>query len=234
MIGACCKIDLLPPEVGNAMTTTMQLEEMRRNYATRSLDLSDLDANPFAQFDHWMREAIETQVIEPNAMTLATADGSGRPAVRTVLLKGFDERGFVFYSNYESAKARDLAANSKVALLFPWLALERQVSAMGSAQKIPAAESLKYFLSRPRESQIGAWASRQSEVISTRALLETKFAEMKARFANGDIPLPDQWGGYRVTPQSFEFWQGRPSRLHDRFRYTLQSDGSWTIARLMP
>ena len=216
------------------MTTTVQLEEMRRNYATRSLDLSDLDANPFAQFDHWMREAIETQVIEPNAMTLATADGSGRPAVRTVLLKGFDERGFVFYSNYESAKARDLAANSKVALLFPWLALERQVSARGSAQKISAAESLKYFLSRPRESQIGAWASRQSEVISTRALLESKFAEMKARFANSEIPLPDQWGGYRVTPQSFEFWQGRPNRLHDRFRYTLQSDGSWTIARLMP
>lgn len=216
------------------MTTTMQLEEMRRNYAARSLDLPDLDANPFAQFDHWMREAIETQVIEPNAMTLATADASGRPAVRTVLLKGFDERGFVFYTNYESAKARDLAANSKVALLFPWLALERQVSAMGSAQKISAAESLKYFLSRPRESQIGAWASRQSEVISTRALLETKFAEMKARFANGGIPLPDQWGGYRVTPYSFEFWQGRPNRLHDRFKYTLQPDGSWSIARLMP
>ncbi|GBL38207.1 pyridoxine/pyridoxamine 5'-phosphate oxidase, partial [Anaerolineaceae bacterium] len=128
------------------MTTTLQLEEMRRNYAARSLDLPDLDANPFAQFDRWMREAIETQVIEPNAMTLATADGTGRPAVRTVLLKGFDERGFVFYSNYESAKARDLAANSKVALLFPWLALERQVSARGIAQKISAAESLKYFL----------------------------------------------------------------------------------------
>ena len=216
------------------MTTTMQLAEMRRNYAARALDLADLDANPFAQFDNWMREAIETQVIEPNAMTLATADAAGRPAVRTVLLKGFDERGFVFYSNYESAKARDLAANPKVALLFPWLALERQVSAMGVAQKITAVESLKYFLSRPRESQIGAWASRQSEVISTRALLESKFAEMKARFANGEIPLPDQWGGYRVTPQSFEFWQGRPNRLHDRFKYTLQSDGSWTIARLMP
>lgn len=216
------------------MTTTLQLAEMRRNYAARALDLADLDANPFAQFDHWMREAIETQVIEPNAMTLATADAAGRPAVRTVLLKGFDERGFVFYSNYESAKARDLAANPKVALLFPWLALERQVSAMGVAQKITAVESLKYFLSRPRESQIGAWASRQSEVISTRALLESKFAEMKARFANGEIPLPDQWGGYRVTPQSFEFWQGRPNRLHDRFKYTLQSDGSWTIARLMP
>ena len=212
----------------------MQLAEMRRNYAARALDLADLDANPFAQFDHWMREAIETQVIEPNAMTLATADAAGRPAVRTVLLKGFDERGFVFYSNYESAKARDLAANPKVALLFPWLALERQVSAMGVAQKITAVESLKYFLSRPRESQIGAWASRQSEVISTRALLESKFAEMKARFANGEIPLPDQWGGYRVTPQSFEFWQGRPNRMHDRFKYTLQSDGSWTIARLMP
>ena len=216
------------------MTTTMQLAEMRRNYAARALDLADLDANPFAQFDHWMREAIETQVIEPNAMTLATADAAGRPAVRTVLLKGFDQRGFVFYSNYESAKARDLAANPKVALLFPWLALERQVSAMGIAQKITATESLKYFLSRPRESQIGAWASRQSEVISTRALLESKFAEMKARFVNGEIPLPDQWGGYRVTPQSFEFWQGRPNRLHDRFKYTLQSDGSWTIARLMP
>jgi len=216
------------------MTTTLQLAEMRRNYAARALDLADLDANPFAQFDHWMREAIETQVIEPNAMTLATADAAGRPAVRTVLLKGFDQRGFVFYSNYESAKARDLAANPKVALLFPWLALERQVSAMGVAQKITAVESLKYFLSRPRESQIGAWASRQSEVISTRALLESKFAEMKARFANGEIPLPDQWGGYRVTPQSFEFWQGRPNRLHDRFKYTLQSDGSWTIARLMP
>ena len=216
------------------MTTTMQLAEMRRNYAARALDLADLDANPFAQFDNWMREAIETQVIEPNAMTLATADAAGRPAVRTVLLKGFDERGFVFYSNYESAKARDLAANPKVALLFPWLALERQVSAMGIAQKITATESLKYFLSRPRESQIGAWASRQSEVISTRALLESKFAEMKARFVNGEIPLPDQWGGYRVTPQSFEFWQGRPNRLHDRFKYTMQSDGSWTIARLMP
>ena len=216
------------------MTTTMQLAEMRRNYAARALDLADLDANPFAQFDNWMREAIETQVIEPNAMTLATADAAGRPAVRTVLLKGFDERGFVFYSNYESAKARDLAANPKVALLFPWLALERQVSAMGVSQKITAVESLRYFLSRPRESQIGAWASRQSEVISTRALLESKFAEMKARFANGEIPLPDQWGGYRVTPQCFEFWQGRPNRLHDRFKYTLQSDGSWTIARLMP
>ncbi len=216
------------------MTTTLQLAEMRRNYAARALDLADLDANPFAQFDHWMREAIETQVIEPNAMTLATADAAGRPAVRTVLLKGFDQRGFVFYSNYESAKARDLAANPKVALLFPWLALERQVSAMGIAQKITATESLKYFLSRPRESQIGAWASRQSEVIATRALLESKFVEMKARFANGEIPLPDQWGGYRVTPQSFEFWQGRPNRLHDRFKYTLQSDGSWTIARLMP
>ena len=212
----------------------MQLAEMRRNYAARALDLADLDANPFVQFDHRMREAIETQVIEPNAMTLATADAAGRPAVRTVLLKGFDERGFVFYSNYESAKARDLAANPKVALLFPWLALERQVSAMGVSQKITAVESLKYFLSRPRESQIGAWASRQSEVIATRALLESKFAEMKARFVNGEIPLPDQWGGYRVTPQSFEFWQGRPNRLHDRFKYTLQSDGSWAIARLMP
>jgi len=207
---------------------------MRRNYAARSLDKGDLDASPFRQFDRWMREAIETLILEPNAMTLATVDAAGQPTARTVLLKGFDERGLVFYTNYESAKARDLAGNPRVACLFPWLPLERQVSVTGRVEKITTAESLKYFLSRPRDSQIGAWASRQSEVITTRSLLEQKFAEMRAKFAAGEIPLPSNWGGYRVTPATFEFWQGRPNRLHDRFCYTRQGDGSWKIERLMP
>jgi pyridoxamine 5'-phosphate oxidase len=212
----------------------MNLEELRRNYAARSLDLPDLQADPFGQFDRWMREAIETQLLEPNAMVLATVDASGQPWQRTVLLKGFDARSFVFYTNYESAKARHIAANGRVGLQFSWLPLERQVSVTGRAEKVSATESLKYFLSRPRDSQLGAWASRQSEVITTRALLEQKFAEMKAKFAQGEIPLPTNWGGYRVTPDSFEFWQGRPSRLHDRFRYTREADGRWDIARLMP
>jgi len=212
----------------------MNLEDMRRNYAARSLDLDDLNADPFTQFDFWMREAIETEILEPNAMSLATADASGRPNLRTVLLKGFDERGLVFYTNYESSKARDIAANPRVALSFTWLPLERQIIMRGTVQKISATESLKYFLSRPRDSQIGAWASRQSEVISTRSVLETKFAEMKAKFMRGDVPLPDHWGGYRITPEIFEFWQGRPNRIHDRFRYQADAAGAWGIERLMP
>lgn len=212
----------------------MNLEEMRRHYAQRALDLGDLKPSPFAQFDLWMREAIETQVLEPNAMSLATVGADGQPTLRTVLLKGFDERGLVFYTNYESAKSRQIAGNPRVAVVFPWLPLERQVSITGRAAKISAAESLKYFLSRPRDSQIGAWASRQSEVITTRSLLEAKFAEMKAKFSAGEIPLPSHWGGYRITPETFEFWQGRPSRMHDRFRYTRQADGAWKIERLMP
>lgn len=212
----------------------MDLQELRRQYAARSLDRDDLDSDPFVQFDRWMREALEAQLLEPNAMSLATADASGRPALRTVLLKGFDHRGFVFYTNYESAKARDLEANDRVALLFPWLPLERQVVVTGRAARITAAESLRYFLSRPRDSQIGAWASRQSEVIATRSLLEQAFAEMKNRFAAGEVPLPGHWGGFRVAPASFEFWQGRPNRLHDRFRYLLGADGAWRVDRLMP
>lgn len=212
----------------------MNLDDMRRHYAQRSLDRADLNADPFAQFDLWMREAVASQLLEPNAMAIATVGAGGRPSQRTVLLKGFDERGFLFYTNYTSRKAREIAANPAVALLFQWLPLERQVSVTGRAEKISAAESLKYFLSRPRESQIGAWASQQSAVISNRSLLETKFAEMKAKFSAGEIPLPDAWGGYRVTPDSFEFWQGRPSRLHDRFVYEKQADASWNIARLMP
>lgn len=207
---------------------------MRRNYAGRSLDLADLHPDPFEQFDRWMREAIETQVLEPNAMSLATVSPGGAPSLRTVLLKGFDERGLIFYTNYTSNKARDLATNSQLALLFQWLPLERQVSVTGRAEKIPTAESLKYFLSRPHESQIGAWASRQSEVVSTRSLLEAKFAEMKAKFREGQVPLPGFWGGYRVAPATFEFWQGRTNRLHDRFVYRRQDDNRWQIERLMP
>jgi pyridoxamine 5'-phosphate oxidase len=215
-------------------TVPMNLEEMRRSYAQRSLDRDDLDSNPFVQFDRWMREAVETQLLEPNAMALATTGADGQPTLRTVLLKGFDERGFVFYTNYASTKARQIAGNAHVALLFAWLPLERQVAVTGRAEKISTGESLKYFLSRPRDSQIGAWASRQSEVITTRSLLEGKFAEMKAKFSRGEVPLPDFWGGYRVTPLTFEFWQGRPSRLHDRFQYAQQPDGAWRIERLMP
>ena len=212
----------------------VNLEELRRNYAGRSLDRADLQPDPYGQFDAWMREAIETELLEPNAMSLATVAPGGAPSLRVVLLKGFDARGFVFYTNYHSNKARDIAANPAVALLFSWLPLERQVSVTGRAEKISAAESLRYFLSRPRDSQLGAWASRQSEVITTRSLLETKFAEMKRKFLSGEVPLPDFWGGYRVTPATFEFWQGRPSRLHDRFRYARQPDDSWNIERLMP
>ena len=212
----------------------VNLEELRRNYAGRSLDRADLQPDPYGQFDAWMREAIETELLEPNAMSLATVAPGGAPSLRVVLLKGFDARGFVFYTNYHSNKSRDIAANPAVALLFSWLPLERQVSVTGRAEKISAAESLRYFLSRPRDSQLGAWASRQSEVITTRSLLETKFAEMKRKFLSGEVPLPDFWGGYRVTPATFEFWQGRPSRLHDRFRYARQPDDSWNIERLMP
>ena len=207
---------------------------MRRQYASRSLDLADLHADPFSQFDLWMREAIETELLEPNAMALATVSATGAPSVRTVLLKGFDARGLVFYTNYTSAKARDLAANTQVACLFQWLPLERQVSVRGRAEKISTAESLKYFLSRPHESQIGAWASQQSQVSTTRALLEEKFAEMKNKFQAGQVPLPEFWGGYRIVPQTFEFWQGRPSRLHDRFVYRQEAAQSWQINRLMP
>ncbi len=212
----------------------MNLSDLRRQYASRSLDRPDLQADPFAQFDLWMREAIETEILEPNAMALATVSSNGAPTVRTVLLKGFDERGLVFYTNYASAKARDLAANSQVACLFQWLPLERQVGVTGRAEKISTAESLKYFLSRPHESQIGAWASRQSQIITTRALLEEKFTEMKNKFRAGEVPLPEFWGGYRVLPHTFEFWQGRPNRLHDRFVYRQTTSDSWHIERLMP
>jgi pyridoxamine 5'-phosphate oxidase len=167
-------------------------------------------------------------------MSLATVGADQRPVVRTVLLKSYDERGFVFFTNFESRKARQIAENANVSVLFPWLALERQVIVCGTAEKIGTAESLAYFLTRPRGSQLGAWVSAQSSVITTRSLLEQKWEEMKRKFGEGEVPLPSFWGGYRIVPREVEFWQGRPSRLHDRFLYTRQADGSWNIERLAP
>ena len=189
------------------------------------LSEQELDPDPIRQFERWFEETIAQDIPEPNAMTLATVDAQGQPYARTVLLKLYDERGFVFFTNYESRKARQIDDNPRVALLFPWVALARQVQITGTASRISTAESLKYFLTRPRGSQIGAWASPQSQVISSRSLLEQKVAEMKRRFGEGQVPLPDFWGGYRVEPDEIELWQGRESRLHDRFRYLSGAGG---------
>lgn len=210
-----------------------EIAAMREEYGSRELRRRDLAADPVAQFDLWFTEAREVRLHEPNAMTLSTVGLDGCPASRTVLMKFFDENGFVFYTNYGSAKAREIAACPKAALLFPWLPLERQVRIEGEVEKVSAAESLKYFASRPRESQIGAWVSDQSSVIDSRALLLNKMAELKARFKGGDVPLPGFWGGYRVRPQRIEFWQGGKGRVHDRFLYS-RDDGDWRIERLAP
>lgn len=193
----------------------------------------ELAASPFAQFELWYTQAIDSGIPEPNAMTLATVDVDGQPSARTVLLKLYDTQGFVFFTNYESDKAHQIAMNPRVALLFPWVALGRQVRILGSAVKIPLHETAAYFATRPRGSQIGAWASPQSQVITTRSLLESKIDEIKRRFANGEIPVPDFWGGYRVIPESIEFWQARAERLHDRFLYTRNLD-DWNIERRAP
>ena len=212
----------------------VDLGALRKEYKTRGLDREDLLPDPIDQFAAWFEQAREAGLTEPNAMSLATADAEGAVSLRTVLLKLFDRQGFVFFSNYGSRKALDIAANASVALLFPWLDLERQVKIRGRATKISTAESLRYFSSRPHGSQIGAWVSDQSQVLSSRQVLEMKVAEMKRKFAEGKVPLPDFWGGYRVEPVSIEFWQGRESRLHDRFVYTRQADSTWKIDRLMP
>jgi pyridoxamine 5'-phosphate oxidase len=211
----------------------MNLASMRDEYTREELEKSQLSRHPVQQFERWFKDALEGDVFEPNAMSLATVGRDGQPSQRTVLLKYFDEQGFVFFTNYESKKAADTNSNPRVSLLFPWLRLERQVRIQGPAEKISPTESLKYFLSRPRGSQIGAWVSQQSSVISSRQLLQSKFEEMKRRFLNKEVPLPAHWGGYRVVPHYFEFWQGGKHRLHDRFAYT-QSDGQWKVERLAP
>lgn len=212
----------------------MNVSGLRRSATGFALDREDLSDNPIVQFEDWFRYACETVPMDPNALSIATVDDQNRPSSRTVLLKYFDDRGFVFFTNYESDKAVHIDANPNVALLFFWSDAARQVKIRGRAERISAKETLKYFISRPRGSQIGAWVSAQSSVISSRSLLEIKFQEMKQKFSKKEIPLPSFWGGYRVVPDEIEFWQGRRNRLHDRFQYTKQDDGSWTIARLAP
>jgi len=208
-------------------------ETFRRAAMAHGLSRSELDPDPVCQFQSWYEQAIAQGIPEPNAMTLATVDEAGQPWCRTVLLKLYDAAGFVFFTNFESRKSKQIEGNPRVALLFPWVALARQVQITGTATRISAVESLKYFVTRPRGSQIGAWASPQSQVIKTRALLDEKVSEMQRRFADGRIPLPDFWGGYRVAPTEIEFWQGRESRLHDRFRYRKAQNG-WVVERLAP
>ena len=213
----------------------MDIGNFRKEYALEGLKRKQLDQDPFKQFELWFQQACAANLPEPNAMSLATVSAHGSPSQRMVLLKYFDRQGFVFFTNYESKKARQIAGNQQVSLLFFWTALERQVQIEGTASKISTAESLKYFATRPRGSQIGAWCSQQSTAISSRKMLELKFDEIKRKFRNQEIPLPSAWGGYRVMPHSFEFWQGRPNRLHDRFLYSrLDVKSAWDIQRLAP
>jgi pyridoxamine 5'-phosphate oxidase len=213
---------------------TTAAEKFRARAMDEGLSRDALDPDPFRMFQRWFEDAIALGLPEPNSLSLATVDADGQPWLRTVLLKLYDERGFVFFTNYESGKAEHMAADPRVALLFPWVAVARQVKVTGTAERISTAESLRYFATRPRGSQIGAWASPQSQVITSRSLLEAKVDEIKRKFAHGEVPLPSFWGGYRVAPSTIELWQGRESRLHDRFRYTRQPDGGWTIERLAP
>ena len=213
------------------MTTSP--ETLCTQWMSQGLTRDTLNPDPIRQFENWYTQAIDSGIAEPNAMSLATTDADCQPWIRTVLLKFYDASGFVFYTNYESAKAHQLAANNKVGLLFPWVALGRQVKITGIAEKVPTAESMKYFASRPRGSQIGAWASTQSQVISSRSLLDAKVDEIKRKFTRGEIPLPSFWGGYRVTPFEIEFWQARESRLHDRFVY-MKNETGWEIERRAP
>ena len=216
------------------METPRDPTASRYEHATHGLRRRDLDPDPIKQFSNWFTAAIEAEIRDVNAMSLATAGSDCKPTVRIVLLKGFDQDGFVFFTNYESEKGVQLEANPYAALAFYWIELDRQIRISGKAEKTSREESERYFRSRPIGSQLGAWASRQSEVLDGRRVLDALMAEMTERFGDKPIPLPPHWGGYRVIPDMMEFWQGRPNRLHDRFRYRLQSDGSWLIERLAP
>ncbi|MEA3292785.1 MAG: pyridoxamine 5'-phosphate oxidase [Pseudomonadota bacterium] len=216
------------------MTTTSELQALKEKYADEGLRRETLHEDPLQQFQLWYQQAIDADLPEPNAMCVATATASAAPSQRTVLMKSYDHDGLVFYTNYDSRKAQQLAENDQVSLLFPWIGLHRQVIVEGRASRISAAESLRYFATRPRGSQLGAWSSQQSEVLSSRSLLEAKLDQIKRKFARGEVPLPSFWGGYRVRPHRIEFWQGRPHRLHDRFLFTLEGEGEWKIERLAP
>ena len=212
----------------------MDLSELRQSYTKSSFTKADLLECPFEQFKKWFAEAQEVQIDEPNAMCLASASADGQPSTRIVLLKGISEGGFVFYTNYESRKAAELDANPKAAANFFWLPLQRQVNLTGRVERVSKAESLKYFLTRPFGSQLGAWSSPQSKVITSRQILEAKLEQMKRKFSEGKVPLPDDWGGYRLIPDTFEFWQGRPNRLHDRFCFRRDEADAWIAERLAP
>jgi pyridoxamine 5'-phosphate oxidase len=210
-----------------------ELENIRRNYKLKSLDTKDVDLNPFAQFNIWFEEMLKSNLIEPTAVILATASKQGKPSARTLLLKSYDETGFVFYSNYESKKGNELAENNNASLLFYWPELERQIRIEGKVEKVTQKESEKYFKTRPFKSKVGAWASNQSTIINSRLTIVKKFLYYLAKFHSKDIPLPPYWGGYRLVPEYFEFWQGRANRLHDRVIYQKTND-SWKIDRLSP
>lgn len=219
-----------PPDLGHSVA------DLRRSYTLGALDEGAVAPDPIAQFSRWFDDALRAEITEPNAMTVATATRAGVPSARIVLLKGFDARGFVFYTNYESAKGRELAENPVAALVFHWAALQRQVRVTGAVERVSREESDAYFQSRPRGSRLGAWASAQSTVLAGRAPLEARMAALEVEYAQAGaaIPLPPFWGGYCVIPAAVEFWQGRPSRLHDRIRYVRESGEAWRIERLAP
>lgn len=211
------------------------ISKLRQNYTLGGLDKADVDSDPIKQFTLWFQQAVDSDLLEPNAMTLATATPDGKPTARIVLLKGFSDRGFVFYTNYESQKGQQLIANPYAALVFLWDKLERQIRIEGKVEQLSPAESDDYFHSRPKASQLGAWASNQSQVIADRQVLEQNLSALETKYADATIvPRPKHWGGFKVIPHQIEFWQGRPSRLHDRLVYYLQDDGSWEIERLSP
>ena len=212
----------------------MAMADMRKDYGIAGLLEKDLAKNPFRQFEKWFEEAEAAKLTEPNAMTLATAGRDGRASARTVLLKGVDGRGFVFYTNYESRKGRELDANARATLLFPWVAMERQVTVEGPVARVTREESAAYFHSRPRASQLAAWASPQSTVVAGRAVLEESYRVIEKKYEGREVPLPPNWGGFRLAPETVEFWQGRRSRLHDRLRYRRETNGDWVVERLAP
>jgi pyridoxamine 5'-phosphate oxidase len=212
----------------------MDIDKIRREYLQGGLSRRDLQSNPLDQFQHWLQQAVDAKVQDPTAMSIATVSADGQPSQRIVLLKDCDEHGLVFYSNQESHKAQDISVNNKVSLHFAWLELDRQVKICGTAQKISSTEALAYFSSRPRESQLAAWASEQSRAVASRQVLDQQFAAMQQKFHGDEIPLPPFWGGYRITPHQMEFWQGGAMRLHDSFKYTLQQNLVWDIKRLAP